>query len=207
MYETNFLYIVIITDELLNLFETFKLADEVRFSQHSENFLRSNSPEIILSWLSGDSFKDINKKYFKKTNDLFSDTVIFCESYIRNYANWISFAIYMVLKDHLNHKLGALIKNLPFFLTYGTFNLLNGLFQALKISSRTPALKKLGYHLIKKYPALVSDHIYVIMNKLTKLEFSDFLFSEISEFELKEIEIIWNKFNQTRKNQLFTSNQ
>ena len=66
--------------------------------EYSENFLRPNSPEIILSWLHGDSYKDINNKYFKNDKVSFSNAVIFCENYIRNFANWISFAINMVLQ-------------------------------------------------------------------------------------------------------------
>lgn len=190
---------------LLNLFELFNLADEVRFSQYSENFLRSNSSEIILSWLNGDSYKNINKMYFNKENDSFSDTIIFCESYLRNYANWISFAIYVVLKKHLNYKVGALIENLPFFLTYGTFKILNGLFQALKISSRTSVLKRLVSHLILKYSKLDSNDIDVIINELMKLKFTDFLYPDITEFELSEIKLIWNTFKQVRENKFFTA--
>lgn len=192
-------------NELLNLFETFNFADEVRFSQYSENFLRSNSAEIILSWLNGDSYKDINKMYFKKDTDSFSDTVIFCESYTRNYANWISFAIHMVLKEHLDYKVGTLIENLPFFLTYGTLNILNGLFQALKISSRTSVLKRLVSHLTVKYPMLDSNDINVIINELKKLKFTDFLYPDITEFELSEIETIWNIFKQVRETKLFAA--
>lgn len=191
--------------ELLSIFNLFKVADEVRLSQYSENFIRPDSPKIILSWLNGDSYKDINQRFFKNEKDTFSDTVIFCENYLRNYGNWISFAIFIILKEHFNYKIGSFIENLPFFLSYGTLNILNGIFQALKIDSRTNTLKNLVYHLTTKYPDLKSNEIGIILNKLKELEFTDFLYSNITEYELNEVKIIWDNFKQVRKNVIFAN--
>ncbi|MBN1800787.1 MAG: DEAD/DEAH box helicase [Candidatus Lokiarchaeota archaeon] len=190
-----------LNNELLNVFTLFSVADEIKLSSNSKNYLRSNFSLIILSWLKDEPYKDLYTSYFTNDQDNIADAVIFCEQFIKNYANWITYAINVILKDYMDYNVGKFLEDLPFYLTFGSLSTLNCLFQAFKISPRTLVLKKIVQHLIEINTNLKDRKMGVIIQNLRDLDFSDFIYPQISKIELKEVEEIWNRFKMVQENQ------
>ena len=201
-------------EELIQLFRLCFKADEIKLSNLDKTLKHESKAPIILSWVKGDTLPEIQKtmlnliegdlipeKQKKKLREnSYHYTVDFVVKAIRNYGAWIVSGMTRILEvKAFKVEYNQLFEYLPFFLTYGTTSLLNGLFQQFEISLRTPLLRKITENIEQKYDFVNVLDIELALKLLLDIEYEDLLFPRITEEDVMKVGIIWNKYKEFKK--------
>ena len=201
-------------EELIQLFKLCFKADEIQLSSLYYTLKHESKAPIMLNWIKGDTLPEIQKTMLSliERDDISEDqkekfeeksyhhVVDFVVKGIRNYGAWIISGMTRILdlkefKVEYNH----LFEYLPFFLTYGTTSLLNGLFQQFEISLRTPILRKITENIEQKYEFVNVLDIEHALKLLLDIEYEDLLFPRITEEDVMKVGIIWNRHKEFKK--------
>ena len=201
-------------EELIQLFRLCFKADEIKLSNLDKTLKHESKAPIILSWVKGDTLPEIQKtmlnliegdlipeKQKKKLREnSYHYTVDFVVKAIRNYGAWIVSGMTRILEvKAFKVEYNQLFEYLPFFLTYGTTSLLNGLFQQFEISLRTPLLRKITENIERKYKFVDVLDIELALKLLLNIEYEDLLFPGITQEDVMKVGIIWNKYKEFKK--------
>ena len=207
-------YDLSLDEELIQLFRLCFKADEIKLSNLDKALKHESKAPIILSWVKGDTLPEVQKTILnlierdripeeqkkKLRENSYHYTVDFVVKAIRNYGAWIVSGMTRILElKAFKVEYNQLFEYLPFFLTYGTTSLLNGLFQQFEISLRTPLLRKITENIERKYKFVDVLDIELALKLLLNIEYEDLLFPGITPEDVMKVGIVWNKYKEFKK--------
>ena len=188
--------------ELVKLFRLIFLSYEIKFSTSiNEENKDEGKAEAIFDWIEDASVQEL-QRYFPEKNS-YSLAVQFSKSIAREYGAWVISGVLKILQlEEFREKtglkeLGALIEQLPFFLSYGTTSLLNGLFQLFEISPRSPVLTKITRNLEQVYlKDGMSRELNSVLSVFLEFKYEHFFYKNIKKTETLVIDRIWTSYEE-----------
>ena len=188
--------------ELIELFSLIFLSYEIKLSTSiNEESKDKGNAGAIFDWIEDASVQKLQRYFPGK--DSYSLAVQFSKSIASEYGAWVISGVLQILQlEEFREKtelkeLGALIEQLPFFLSYGTTSLLNGLFQLFEISPRSPVLTKIIRNLEQVYLKNgMNRELNSVLSVFLEFKYEHFFYKDIRKTETLVIDRIWTSYEE-----------
>ena len=188
--------------ELIELFRLIFLSYEIKLSTSiDEESKNKGKAEAIFDWIEDASVQKLQQYFLEK--DSYSLAVQFSKSIASEYGAWVISGVLQILQlEEFREKtelkeLGVLIEQLPFFLSYGTTSLLNGLFQLFEISPRSPVLTKITRNLEQVYlKDGMNRELNSVLSAFLEFKYEHFFYKDLKKTETLVINRIWTSYEE-----------